>query len=87
MKETQNESRNNTAEELQPLNKKLYNEFTIKELEERLETDPLLLSSFLGDDLVRGCNCKKQCDQCTCNNGATICAPHCPNNEGLCTAY
>ena len=75
------------VDSLTPLNEKLYSEFSLQELEERLETDPLLLSSFLGDDLVRGCNCKKQCDQCTCNNGATICAPHCPNNEGLCTAY
>lgn len=87
MKKKQNKQGNDTPGELQPLNKKLYNEFTIKELEERLETDPLLLGAFLAGDNARGCQCRKECDQCTCNDGATICAPHCPNNEGLCTAY
>ena len=43
------------VDSLTPLNEKLYSEFSLQELEERLETDPLLLSSFFGDDLVRGC--------------------------------
>ena len=48
--------------ELTALNVKLYSEFSLNELEERLETDPLLLSSFLDNDLVRGCQCKKECE-------------------------
>lgn len=63
--------------ELTALNAKLYSEFSLSELEERLETDPLLLSSFLDNDLVRSCQCKKECDgNCTCK-GQGFCVGQC----------
>lgn len=65
-------SKEQEEESLTPLNEKLYSEFSLQELEERLETDPLLLSSFFGDDLVRGCNCKKKCTDCTCDGEGTV---------------
>jgi hypothetical protein len=59
-----------------PLNRKLYNEFSIQELEKRLETDPLLLSSLFGiglssddDGPLRGdCGCDKikNCPELQC---------------------
>lgn len=56
----------NQTEELQPqedlvsLNDNLRSEYSVKELEQRLETDPLLLSSLLSDDIMPLCDCKKQ---------------------------
>lgn len=59
------------------LNKKIFNEFTIQELEERLETDPLLLSNLFHLGLsdsgetsaeARGCACNKiqSCPELKC---------------------
>lgn len=37
-------------DELTPLNEKLYNEFSLEKLEERLETDPLMIGDLMGND-------------------------------------
>ncbi|MBQ4279142.1 MAG: hypothetical protein IJC16_04220 [Rikenellaceae bacterium] len=51
------------------LTEKLYSEYEVSELEERLETDPLLLANLFDLDQARGCNCKnKDCKLCGCNN-------------------
>lgn len=51
-------------EDLVPLNSKLFNDFSIEVLEERLETDPLMLSGLF-DEIV------PFCDQC--KNGDLSC--------------
>ncbi|WP_065220148.1 MULTISPECIES: hypothetical protein [Butyricimonas] len=56
-------------DEIESLNDQLYDEFYVQELEERLETDPLLVGGLLdffsdvesdGSDLLRGC--QEQCN-------------------------
>ena len=67
-------------EVLMPLNNKLYSEFSLQELEERLETDPLLLASFLDIERAESCGCKKKCtNKCTCDgsSGDGFCVGHC----------
>lgn len=67
-------------EALMPLNNKLYSEFSLQELEERLETDPLLLASFLDIERAESCGCKKKCtNKCTCDgsSGDGFCVGHC----------
>lgn len=65
------------VEEITSLTQRTFNEFTIDELEERLETDPFLLSSLfnlgLGDDngaasTYGNCGCKKidSCPELKC---------------------
>lgn len=67
----------NQTEELQPqeelvsLNDNLRSEYSVRELEQRLETDPLLLSGLLSD-IMPLCDCKKgyiciHIEVCTCN--------------------
>lgn len=45
MKTDNNQNRLNENQEIQSLNENLNTEFHIKELEERLETDPMLLAN------------------------------------------
>lgn len=63
-----------SQEELVSLNDNLHSEYSVKELEQRLETDPLLLSTLLSDDIMPLCDCKKQtCGIIICNcNSETI---------------
>lgn len=42
---------------LKPLNENLYNEFSLEKLEERLETDPLMIANFLAP-----CNVLTECE-------------------------
>lgn len=55
----------NKTEELQPqeelmsLNDNLHSEYSVQELEQRLETDPLLLSALLSDEIMPLCECRK----------------------------
>lgn len=57
-----------TKMEITPLNKNLFNEFKIEELEERYETDPLMLLHLFGlnaeesENTLRGCACNKISD-------------------------
>ncbi len=63
-------------EEMIPLNQNLFNEFSIQELEERLETDPLLLSNLFNLGLSTdseaavagdcGCNKIQNCPELKC---------------------
>lgn len=64
------------------INDNLFNEFSIEELEERLETDPFLLSSLFNlghpsnaESEVMGCSCKNlnSCPQlaCVCDGPGT----------------
>lgn len=39
-------------DELMPLNENLYNEFSLEKLEERLETDPLVIGDLIGEQDV-----------------------------------
>lgn len=70
-------------EEILPLNQNLFNEFSIQELEERLETDPFLLNNLfnLNQYDVMGCSCNKigGCPEltCGCDGGKQPCN-HCP---------
>ena len=58
-----------TGTELTALTDKLYSEYEVSELEERLETDPLLLANLFDIIEPRGCGCKNQgCEKCSCNN-------------------
>ena len=51
------------------LTDKLYSEYEVSELEERLETDPLLLANLFDLSQARSCDCKNQsCQLCGCNN-------------------
>jgi len=63
--------RHNESEDLVPLTDKLYTEFSIEVLEERLETDPLLLTGLF-NDITPFCTCKKESSYCT-NTNCTSC--------------
>lgn len=77
--------------EMIPLNAHLVSDFSIEELEERLETDPLMLSQVFGITTNDGgnnieplCACKKlsSCPElaCICRGGyqePPICSPVC----------
>lgn len=72
-------------EEIVSLTEKLFNEFSIQELEKRYETDPLLLNNLFqigfaenGDEtMTRGCSCKKigSCPTLTCGCDAGVVSP------------
>ena len=75
------------GEEIVSLNQKLFSEFKIEELEERYETDPLMLThlfNLAGDgdnELARGCACKKigSCPELQCGcKGEFSDPPFCP---------
>lgn len=65
--------------EIISLNKTLFNEFQIEELEKRFETDPLMLSHLFNfgnvddDSLTRGCACNKieNCPELKCGTRNT----------------
>lgn len=57
--------------DLVPLNSKLFSEFSIEMLEERLETDPLMLSGMFEDIVPFGCPCK--------GSGGFSCDSYCDN--------
>ena len=83
--------------EMIPLNTHLVSDFSIEELEERLETDPLMLSEVFGitandggDNIEPLCACKKlsSCPELACGcRGAyqdpPICNPVCEFSIGL----
>lgn len=70
--------RHNESEDLVPLTDKLYTEFSIEMLEERLETDPLLLSGLFDDIMTRSCvQCKKSELHCQPVNCPTCYGGHC----------
>jgi hypothetical protein len=85
--------------ELTPLNQKLYNEFSIQELEERLETDPMLFSSFFsigvsagdGGILRADCGCHKidSCPNLVCGCDGYTPPPPCSCNiiNSLCPEF
>lgn len=56
-----------TTEELTPLINKLYTDFSIEVLEERLETDPLLLSGLFEEITPYCAQCKKSDLDCSEN--------------------
>lgn len=64
-------------EDLVPMNDNLRSEYSVKELEQRLETDPLLLSSLLSGDIMPLCECKKgyicviEINVCSCDTDIT----------------
>ncbi|MDR2408563.1 MAG: hypothetical protein LBE13_10710 [Bacteroidales bacterium] len=78
------------GEEMASLNQKLYNEFSIMELEERLETDPLLFNSLFSigistedGNILRGnCGCNKidTCPQLQCGCDGYTPPPPCSCN-------
>ena len=62
---------NNNIDGIIPLNNSLFAEFSIEELEARLETDPLMLAQVFGipadsgmDSAMLGCGCK-QLEDCS----------------------
>lgn len=62
-------------DELIPMNEKLITGFSIEELEQRLETDPLMFGALfdsLGWCLFNNCTCDGATN-CTCHGGATVC--------------
>jgi hypothetical protein len=64
------------------MNEKLFIDFSIEELEQRLETDPLLLGSLfdsLGWCLFNNCACHGGTTNCTCNGSTTV---NCTCNTG-----
>jgi hypothetical protein len=79
--------------EIIPLNHRLYLEFSIQELESRLETDPFLINNLFsvgfdsaGNVLLCSCNNIQDCSEltCGCNSGwSDTCAcdeiTSCPN--------
>ena len=80
----ENEQRDCTEmnnEEIQTLNQKLFEEFLIVKLEERLETDPLVIGGLLGmidtDSLsqIDGEGCTFCIIKTTCTE-QTVCAPN-----------
>lgn len=79
--------RHNENAELVPLTDKLYTEFSIELLEERLETDPLMLTGLFSEITPFCVQCKRgtfQCEDTYCLNchgaGATY------NNTCTCKA-
>lgn len=78
----------NESADLVPLTDKLYTEFSIEVLEERLETDPLMLTGLFNEVTPFCVQCKKDSDfrcqptyctgcygdgNCTCNGGHDTC--------------
>lgn len=60
--------------DLVPLNSKLFSDFSIEVLEERLETDPLMLSGLF-DEIVPFCvQCKRSDLSCGTNCPDVYCA-------------
>lgn len=70
--------RHNESEDLVPLTDKLYTEFSIEVLEERLETDPLLLAGLF-NEIMPFCN--------QCKRGGFDCHDFCPNCYGAGSTY
>ena len=71
-KERRDTQQTPTQTELVPLVDKLYTDFSIEVLEERLETDPLMLSGLF-DEITPYClQCKKS--DLTCNGDGGNCA-------------
>ena len=62
-----------TTEELTPLINKLYTDFSIEVLEERLETDPLLLSGLFEEITPYCAQCKKSDLDCKGESNCTEC--------------
>lgn len=65
--------------ELLSLNEELHTEFTIQELEQRLETDPLMFVDFFQQSLQEG-------SPCTPDNALIVCNDvlnYCSNPEAL----
>lgn len=69
------------SQELVPLTDHLYTDFSIELLEERLETDPLLLSGLF-DQITPFCDMCKS-DGFTCND--VNCTGCYGNNEEICS--
>ena len=73
-----------------PLNKNLYNEFSLDELEQRMETDPIAVGiELLGLDNCPGNSCSGNgnCDDLTMCIGNTTCSEnHSCTNNGVCAA-
>ena len=83
--------------EMIPLNTHLVSDFSIEELEERLETDPLMLSQVFGitadnggDNIASRCLLKnlESCPEleCICRGGyqePPVCSPVCEFSIGL----
>lgn len=92
MKQDDVKNQNLQDGDLVSLNQNLYSEFTIQELEQRLETDPLLLGDMLqllGNDAgcgAKGCTFDCDCYQiCTCDLVDDVCVPEsggCPRDVG-----
>jgi hypothetical protein len=63
-----------SSEEFMPLNNELYNEFSIQELELRLETDPLLFVDFFQQSVMasEGFECTAPASLILCTGGATL---------------
>lgn len=70
--------RHNESEDLVPLTDKLYTEFSIEILEERLETDPLLLTGLF-NEIVPFC--------ATCKRGGFECDDYCQSCHGPGSTY
>lgn len=68
--------------ELISLTDKLYSEFAVNELEERLETDPLLLVNLFESVQDTRCTCKNDgCTKCRCLNKCDC------QSQIVCTEY
>ena len=62
--------KNGSDQRLTQLNGELYTEFMLQELEQRLETDPLMLIGFLSGAEAAACkfNCPDhRCQLCSCH--------------------
>lgn len=72
---------NETEKRIVPMNDQLYDGLFLEELEERLETDPLLpggLLSLFGDSIqpMDDCDCFAGIrDECSCHAGTLISCP------------
>ena len=67
----QEEKKEKQSEDLVSLNDSLYNEFSLEELENRLETDPLLFGNLV--DHLCGINFSCPCKKGTCEYGGDTC--------------